>query len=253
MDPTIPWTFQYTCPFSKPISIPYRSQGLRYISDLRSHLLRKHNLPEFCSTCKLAFPRGRSESQDQHEPPRCNQPATRGASSDAPNRLSSSWWRFQKRDSQPPDDQRELSGSSTEQPFENPFDPTYQHLLENPFKQLLEQFLDNAQSLLECLLELTYFIRLSRLWSEFPRSKRHLCTTMPWTIWPSLVVLWGVCWMFIVYPAEDGSIDPSLLNLSASEPGLGFAPPSLTQLGKSSTTTYPQPSFLTRLLTCSRL
>ncbi len=20
---------------------------------------------------------------------------------------------------------------------------------------------------------------------------------MPWTIWPALVVLWGVCWMFI--------------------------------------------------------
>lgn len=31
---------------------------------------------------------------------------------------------------------------------------------------------------------------------EFPRGLRHLCTTMPWTIWPALVVLWGVCWMF---------------------------------------------------------
>jgi hypothetical protein len=25
---------------------------------------------------------------------------------------------------------------------------------------------------------------------------RAPCTTMPWTIWPALVVLWGVCWMF---------------------------------------------------------
>ncbi|KAK4187010.1 hypothetical protein QBC35DRAFT_251150 [Podospora australis] len=33
---------------------------------------------------------------------------------------------------------------------------------------------------------------------QFPRGMRHLCTTMPWTIWPVLVVLWGVCWMF--YP-----------------------------------------------------
>ncbi|KAK0660110.1 hypothetical protein QBC41DRAFT_43713 [Cercophora samala] len=32
---------------------------------------------------------------------------------------------------------------------------------------------------------------------------RHLCTTMPWTIWPALVVLWGVCWMFIYPPLSD--------------------------------------------------
>lgn len=35
--------------------------------------------------------------------------------------------------------------------------------------------------------------------SEFPDGIRHICTAMPWTIWPSLVVLWGVCWMF--YPS----------------------------------------------------
>ncbi len=32
--------------------------------------------------------------------------------------------------------------------------------------------------------------------SEFPNRLRPPCTTMPWTIWPALVVLWGVCWMF---------------------------------------------------------
>jgi hypothetical protein len=32
---------------------------------------------------------------------------------------------------------------------------------------------------------------------EFPSGIRHPCTTMPWTIWPALAVLWGVCWMFI--------------------------------------------------------
>lgn len=30
----------------------------------------------------------------------------------------------------------------------------------------------------------------------FPNRQRPRCTTMPWNIWPSLVVLWGVCWMF---------------------------------------------------------
>lgn len=34
------------------------------------------------------------------------------------------------------------------------------------------------------------------LFEEYPNGIRHLCTTMPWTIWPALVVLWGVCWMF---------------------------------------------------------
>jgi hypothetical protein len=40
---------------------------------------------------------------------------------------------------------------------------------------------------------------------EFPSGIRHLCTTMPWTIWPVLVVLWGVCWMFI--QQEHGGVD----------------------------------------------
>jgi hypothetical protein len=31
---------------------------------------------------------------------------------------------------------------------------------------------------------------------EYPNRRRPPCTTMPWNIWPSLVVLWGVCWMF---------------------------------------------------------
>ncbi|KAI4096469.1 MAG: hypothetical protein LQ344_000977 [Seirophora lacunosa] len=32
--------------------------------------------------------------------------------------------------------------------------------------------------------------------SEWPNSRRPLSTTWPWNIKPSLVVLWGVCWMF---------------------------------------------------------
>jgi hypothetical protein len=30
----------------------------------------------------------------------------------------------------------------------------------------------------------------------YPNRQRPRCTTMPWNLWPSLVVLWGVCWMF---------------------------------------------------------
>lgn len=32
--------------------------------------------------------------------------------------------------------------------------------------------------------------------SEWPNGRRPLSTTWPWNIKPSLVVLWGVCWMF---------------------------------------------------------
>ncbi|KAF5639562.1 uncharacterized protein FTJAE_4900 [Fusarium tjaetaba] len=37
---------------------------------------------------------------------------------------------------------------------------------------------------------------------EFPNNMRHVCTTMPWTILPALLVLWGVCWMFILGPGD---------------------------------------------------
>ncbi|KAF5976309.1 hypothetical protein FCOIX_7165 [Fusarium coicis] len=37
---------------------------------------------------------------------------------------------------------------------------------------------------------------------EFPNNMRHVCTTMPWTILPALLVLWGVCWMFILSPSD---------------------------------------------------
>lgn len=42
------------------------------------------------------------------------------------------------------------------------------------------------------------------LWSysEFPGRIRPPCTTMPWTIWPALIVLWGVCWMFYPSPGR---------------------------------------------------
>lgn len=47
-----------------------------------------------------------------------------------------------------------------------------------------------------------YVKSLLGLADEYPGGIRHLCTTMPWTIWPALVVLWGVCWMFVA-PEHD--------------------------------------------------
>jgi hypothetical protein len=41
---------------------------------------------------------------------------------------------------------------------------------------------------------------LGTLCSEYAHRRRPLCTTMPWNIWPALVVLWGVCWMFYGSP-----------------------------------------------------
>ncbi|CAI6090688.1 unnamed protein product, partial [Clonostachys chloroleuca] len=55
--------------------------------------------------------------------------------------------------------------------------------------------------------EPSYPTILDELCLEFPHAVRHLCTTMPWTIWPALVVLWGVCWMFkpsMVKPSVTG-------------------------------------------------
>ena len=39
--------------------------------------------------------------------------------------------------------------------------------------------------------------RIGEGWfAEWPNSQRPLSTTWPWNIKPSLLVLWGVCWMF---------------------------------------------------------
>jgi hypothetical protein len=59
------------------------------------------------------------------------------------------------------------------------------------------------------LIFLGFFeVFLLGFFSVFPDNFRHLCTTMPWTIWPALVVLWGVCWMF--YEPSVGNADAVL-------------------------------------------
>jgi hypothetical protein len=59
---------------------------------------------------------------------------------------------------------------------------------------------------------------------EWPDGQRLLSTTMPWNIPPSLLVLWGVCWMFAPYGQEtrdrtgmeEGIIDIGLPPVNSS-------------------------------------
>ncbi|KAF5533463.1 hypothetical protein FNAPI_12665, partial [Fusarium napiforme] len=56
---------------------------------------------------------------------------------------------------------------------------------------------------------------------EFPNNIRHTCTTMPWTILPALLVLWGVCWMFIIgssQPEDEwrNAVDPRISPVPAA-------------------------------------
>jgi len=77
---------------------------------------------------------------------------------------------------------------------------TYLDLLqlqdEATFNRLWEAFGSIFHQLLVACLVLS-----CQFFFEFPSGIPHPCTTMPWTIWPALVVLWGVCWMF--RPQQD--------------------------------------------------
>ncbi|KAI9773004.1 MAG: hypothetical protein M1839_002274 [Geoglossum umbratile] len=53
--------------------------------------------------------------------------------------------------------------------------------------------------------------------SEWPNGRPPLCSTWPWNIKPSLVVLWGVCWMFVNYDTNNFEGDDQ-----ASMPGLDW-------------------------------
>jgi len=42
---------------------------------------------------------------------------------------------------------------------------------------------------------------------------------MPWTIWPALAVLWGVCWMFYEEPMWNWG-DQDILPMASNTTGL---------------------------------
>ena len=47
---------------------------------------------------------------------------------------------------------------------------------------------------------------------EFPDARHPLSTTWPWSIGPSLAVLWGVCWMFYDYHHFQFDQDGNMLD-----------------------------------------
>lgn len=63
-----------------------------------------------------------------------------------------------------------------------------------------EEYVQSLHKQLRLWERLLYLFTFYACFSVFPNAFRHLCTTMPWTIWPSLVILWGVCWMFYGSP-----------------------------------------------------
>ncbi|MCJ1243372.1 hypothetical protein MMC30_000569, partial [Trapelia coarctata] len=92
----------------------------------------------------------------------------------------------------------------------------------------LEKFIANLEHLLKCLQQaalealICYSLELleadNHQWHEYwhhwklldddwfnewPSGRRPLSTTWPWNIKPSLVVLWGVCWMFYMNPSKS--------------------------------------------------
>ena len=48
---------------------------------------------------------------------------------------------------------------------------------------------------------------------EFPDNRHPLSTTWPWSIRPSLAVIWGVCWMFVIYTDADGNLRDRLTGM----------------------------------------
>lgn len=83
--------------------------------------------------------------------------------------------------------------------------PTEEELRQVMLEELRRGILERLDRIIQTLqrwLNL-YALFLARFFFfEYPNNLRHLCTTMPWSIWPALVVLWGVCWMFYNPEAE---------------------------------------------------
>ncbi|KAF2276355.1 uncharacterized protein EI97DRAFT_433196 [Westerdykella ornata] len=90
----------------------------------------------------------------------------------------------------------------------------YQHLLLRLQTQLLKA-LTRKSAAASSLTDLDKTQRKRLNWfSEFPDGQRPLSTTWPWSIKPSLAVLWGVCWMFPVLPVYDETDQQSQQNVS---------------------------------------
>ncbi|KAK5003426.1 hypothetical protein LTR28_010191 [Elasticomyces elasticus] len=84
-----------------------------------------------------------------------------------------------------------------------------EHLLTGLREQLLGLLISRAIELLRSHIAQYQHDRDQRFegfFLEFPGGKRLLSSTWPWSIRPSLAVLWGVCWMFYNPFDEAGNI-----------------------------------------------
>jgi hypothetical protein len=80
-------------------------------------------------------------------------------------------------------------------------------------KRTIEILLLSLEYLALLLQKILLYLLLFCRFAEFPNQRRPKCTTMPWNIWPSLVVLWGVCWMFYPYSSHlDDTENPLSLD-----------------------------------------
>lgn len=96
------------------------------------------------------------------------------------------------------------------------FIANYGHLLLRLRNQLIQTFIRKAIEWLEADARQGYGKKQRNLlswFSEFPDNHRPISTTWPWSIKPSLAVLWGVCWMFYgAYPQTNSSTDDNDLS-----------------------------------------
>ena len=102
------------------------------------------------------------------------------------------------------------------------FIANYGHLLLRLRSQLIQAFVRKAIEWLEADARQGYGKKQRNLlswFSEFPDNHRPISTTWPWSIKPSLAVLWGVCWMFYNYTQASSSPDDN--NLSDSYRNVG--------------------------------
>jgi hypothetical protein len=104
--------------------------------------------------------------------------------------------------------------------FDELFFANYEHLLWHVRTQLIDAL---AHKVLESLLLGGHSKQQQRLLSWFTEfsDKPRALSTFPWTIKPSLAVLWGVCWMF--YNHGNSPVDQNQMQRSSVRvPQLAF-------------------------------
>ena len=96
-------------------------------------------------------------------------------------------------------------------------------LLSELFQRMIRDYIINILPIVLLAQALHAWISIN----EWPDSRRFLSTTWPWNVRVALLVLWGVCWMFIIYstPDRDDGVEVSGYGYNANELGHDFAQP----------------------------